>query len=233
MKTAIVIVVLLAASVCFGEVMLDSRGTPLQQGAGEPGAFSHPGDLLYEHECYVYGEEYDPASGQYHYYQELEGDWFEQAPGNIYWISIQAVVVFPPQWGWCESEELWNDEGVVKSVYPFGLPDWTPLSDPLGYPVEFAFVLWGSDGLPKWAQYPLPGGASVSSQLDPYWIMDSECADDFLCTDPVPIAAVEWWGAYFNGGQVPPDYFIIRFYADVPASPVEATSWGSIKAMFQ
>jgi hypothetical protein len=233
MRIAIVLSVLLIANACFGGVMLDSMGTPLQQGAGRPEPFSHPGELLYEHECHVYNEEYDPDSGQYHYFQDFEGHLFEQIAGTIYWVSIQAVLVFPPQWGWCESADLWNDEGVVKSVYPFGLPDWTPLSEPLGYPVEFAFILYGADGLPKWEQHPLPGGASVSSQLDPYWIMDSECADDFLCMDGVPIAAIEWWGNYFNGGQVPPEYFIIRFYGDIPASPVEDASWSSIKAMYQ
>ena len=231
MKIAIAFAVLLVASVALGTPTLDKEGTPLQTGPADPD-FSHPGDLLYERACYVYNEEYDQAYDQYHYYQDLGADPFDQAPGNIYWISIQAFVAFPPQWGWCETDELWMDEGVIRSDYPFGLPDWTPLSVPLGDPVEFAFVLWGADGLIKWAQYPLLGGTAISSQLDPAYGMDSECADDFLCTDPVPIAAVEWWGVYFNGGPVPPDYFIIRFYSDVPVSPVEDTSWGSIKAMF-
>ncbi len=230
MKIAIVLAVLLAAGVCFGAPTIDKEGTPWETGPADPG-FSHPGDLLYEHACYVYNEEYDPDCDQYHYYQDLGADYFDQVPGNIYWISIQAVLAFPPQWGWCESDELWMDEGVFRSDF-FGFPDWSPLNDLLGYPVEFAFVLWGADGAIKWAQYPLLLGATISSQLDVAYGMDSESADDFLCTDPVPIAAVEWWGVYFNGGPVPPDYFLIRFYSDVPVSPVEDTSWGSIKAMF-
>jgi hypothetical protein len=51
--------------------------------------------------------------------------------------------------------------------------------------------------------------------------------------DPVPIAAVEWWGDYWNGDPVPPDFFWIRFYTNVPAVPVEDVTWGSIKAMFR
>jgi hypothetical protein len=232
MKTAIALAVLLAASVAFGAPTLDSEGTPWQTGPADPD-FSHPGDLLYEHVCYIYNEDFDPYYDQYHYYQDLDGEYFDQVPGNIYWISIQAVLVFPPQWGWCETDMLWMDEGVIRSDY-FGIPDWTPLSVPLGYPVEFAFILWGADGLPKWEQYPLIGGTAVSSQWEGFvGGIDSECADDFLCEDPVPIAAIEWWGDYFNGDPYPPDYFIIRFYSDVPASPVEETSWGSIKAMFQ
>ena len=66
MKIAIVLAVILAASVCFGdEPMLDNRGTPLQTGPSDP-SFSHPGDLLYEHECYeiqeAIGAEAAPAS---------------------------------------------------------------------------------------------------------------------------------------------------------------------------
>jgi hypothetical protein len=232
MKFAIVLVVLLAASACFAEPALDRFGTPMQEFNGDP-YYSHPGNLLYEKTCYGYAEYYDMNFDQYQYFVDLGPDFFEQAPGNIYWISVQAVLVFPPQWGWCESIDYWMDEGVVRSVYPFGLPDWTPLSEPLGEPVEFAFVLWGADGLPKWEQYPLVGGTAITSQIDDYWIMDSECADDFLCDDPTPIAAVTWWGVYFNGGPLPPDAFIIRFYSDVPASPVEDVTWGSIKAMYQ
>jgi hypothetical protein len=32
---------------------------------------------------------------------------------------------------------------------------------------------------------------------------------------------------------VPPELLIIRFSSDVPASPVEKKSWGSIEAMFK
>jgi hypothetical protein len=230
MKTAIVLAVLLAASVALGAPTLDREGTPWQTGPADP-SFSHPGDELYYHECFVYYEEYDPQFEQYHYYQDIPH--FDQVPGNIYWISIQAYLLYPPQWGWCETDALWMDEGVIRSDY-FGLPDWTPLTVALGYPVEFAFVLWGADGLIKWAQYPLLGGGFISSQYEGFvGGLDTECADDFLCMDPVPIAAIEWWGDYWNGDPYPPDYFIIRFYSDVPASPVEETSWGSIKAMFK
>ena len=230
MKTAIALAVLLAASVALGAPTLDRAGTPWQTGPADPD-FSQPGDLLYYHACYYYYEEYDPDYEQYHYYQDIP--YFDQVPGNIYWISIQAVLLYPPQWGWCESPDLWMDEGVIRSEY-FGLPDWTPLTVALGYPVEFSFILWGADGLPKWVQNPLLGGSTISSQLEPIaGGLDTECADDFLCMDPVPIAAVEWWGNYWGGDPIPPDYFIIRFYSDVPASPVEDTSWGSIKAMFR
>jgi len=232
MKTAIALAVLLAASAALGAPTIDREATPWQTGPADPD-FSHPGDELYYHECFIYNEEYDVNYEQYHYYQDLD-TYFEQVPGNIYWVSIQVHLVFPPQWGWCETDQLWMDEGVIRSEY-FGLPDWTTWTAAAGSPVEFAFVLWGADGLVKWEQYPLLGGDAYSSQWEGYaGGIDSECADDFLCMDPVPIAAIEWWGDYWNGDPIPPYYFIIRFYSDVPpSSPVEDVSWGSIKALFR
>jgi hypothetical protein len=39
---------------------------------------------------------------------------FEQTMGNIYWLSIQAVVDNggPVQWGWQESDDYWNSNAV-------------------------------------------------------------------------------------------------------------------------
>lgn len=71
----------------------------------------------------------------------------------------------------------------------------------------------------KWAQLPMIGGVAVSSQYDSEYPFYSECADDFLCGDDDPILAIEWWGDYWNGSPFPPDYFIIRFYANASASP--------------
>jgi hypothetical protein len=72
----------------------------------------------------------------------------------------------------------------------------------------------------KWEQLPLIGGTAVASQYDPVYPFYAESADDFLCEDGTPITAVEWWGQYWNPGYViSPDYFVIRFYDDVPAPP--------------
>jgi hypothetical protein len=232
MKTAIVLSALLMASVAFGSPTLDKEAATWEIGPLDQD-FSHPGELIYEDTCFIYTEEWDPNYEQYHYYQVLEPP-FEQVPGNIYWISIQAYLLYPPQWGWCETETPWMDEGVIRSEY-FGIPDWTPLSVVLGYPVDFAFVLWGADGAIKYAQYPLPGANAISSQYEGIvGGLDTECADDFPCNSPFAITAIEWWGSYWNPGEPPfADFFIIRFYTNVPISPVEETSWGSIKALFK
>ena len=72
----------------------------------------------------------------------------------------------------------------------------------------------------KWAQVPGPEAEALSSQLAADYPFDARSADDFLCEDGAPVTAVEWWGNYWNPGEPPyADYFIIRFYSDVEASP--------------
>lgn len=107
-----------------------------------PGPPSHPGTMLYEELCTVYTEEWDDAYSQFRYFQELTVP-FEQIPGTIYWISIQAVMVFPPQWGWCEGGPHWNDYA-VQDFELLGIPRWTTIS----YLIDFAFVLYVDVGSP-------------------------------------------------------------------------------------
>lgn len=105
-----------------------------------PGPPSTPAELLYLFECYDYNEEYDPNYDQYHYFCEIPP--FFQEAGNIYWLSVQPALCFPPQWGWCQCAEeyYWNDQGVLKSDY-FGVPNWTEINILVGYYVEFSFIL--------------------------------------------------------------------------------------------
>jgi hypothetical protein len=105
--------------------------------------WSQPLDLLYFYECVNYNEEYDPQYDQYHYFCELYPPFFQEA-GNIYWLSVQAVLLFPPQWGWCECDPMyyWNDEAVMDFAL-LGVARWTPISQipDIGVYKELAFVL--------------------------------------------------------------------------------------------
>lgn len=236
MRAAVVLFAVLCAGTVLAAPTVTSVSLSPGGGSGAEPPWSQPGDLLYEEYCYEYEEVYIPELDQYFYFQELP-TWFFQDPGDshtVYWISIQAMLAYPPQWGWCETDMYWNDEAVMRSNW-FGFPNWTPWTNIVGYHVEMAFTLLNSVGGVKWAQYPVPGSTYYSSQWDPNQPgIDSETADDFLCTDFDPIAAIEWYGGYWNGNPVRPEYFIIRFYSDIPAgSPVEKTSWGSIKCMFK
>lgn len=108
-----------------------------------PGSpYSHPGELLYEEECYAYTSE--GVAGQpeeYYYYTGLPVA-FDPEGGNTYWISIQAVHP-DDQWFWleCDASYYWNDEGVVRSEY-FGFPDWVTVAEASGTTREFSFVLY-------------------------------------------------------------------------------------------
>jgi hypothetical protein len=83
---------------------------------------------------------------------------------------------------------------------------------PVWEPVKQAVV--------KWAQLPDPEGNVLASQYASDYPFDARSADDFYCEDGDPISAIEWWGGYWNPGEPPyADYFVIRFYADVPGPP--------------
>ena len=110
--------------------------------------FSHPGIVLYDEAVYAWTEEYSAGGdmySQFHYTCDLPVPFLQEA-GNIYWIQIQAVHIRTGycQWGWaqCLVDYQWNDEAVLKSDY-FGVPDWTPLNQLIGYHFEPSFVIYG------------------------------------------------------------------------------------------
>ena len=106
--------------------------------------FSQPGNLLFEEYCYDYTEEYDATLGIFHYYQELTTP-FNQVQGEVYWVSFQAVLVFQPQWGWCECDPqyYWGDEAVMDFAL-LGYPRWTTMTSATGTYYELSFVLHGA-----------------------------------------------------------------------------------------
>ena len=76
------------------------------------------------------------------------------------------------------------------------------------------------EGIVKWAQLPDPEGNALASQYAADYPFDARSADDFFCSDGTPIVEVEWWGDYWNPGEPPyAEYFVIRFYSDVPGPP--------------
>lgn len=104
--------------------------------------FSHPGDLFYEEMLYSWTAEYIPDTDRYHYSADLPIA-FDQAGGNIYWISIQAVHEVPGRWYWveCLESDYWNDEGTIRCE-SIGIPDWVPISQFAAEYYEFSFVLY-------------------------------------------------------------------------------------------
>ncbi|MBD3348115.1 MAG: hypothetical protein GF400_02830 [Candidatus Eisenbacteria bacterium] len=110
------------------------------------GGLPKPGELLFEQTCFDFVEEVLPdQTWWYHYYCALDPP-FEQAAGETYWLSVQAVYPWYEggQWGWgeCVSGDYWGGE----AVYVFdalGIDEWAPVSssDPYEHR-ECAFVLY-------------------------------------------------------------------------------------------
>jgi hypothetical protein len=107
-----------------------------------------PGMLLYDEGVYAWTEEYTTGGdmySQFYYYAELPLPFLQEA-GNLYWIQIQAYHTRTNycQWGWaqCLADYHWGCESVLKSDY-FGVLDWTPLSQLIGYHFEPSYVIYG------------------------------------------------------------------------------------------
>lgn len=114
-------------------------------------SFSHPGKMIWEHECSDYNWEfvaYDkdprqpfgaPALAEdscFQYYCDLpEDEWFYQehdpnGHGTIYWLSIAAIyesgvdIIFP--WGWKTRPHFFQDDAVRIETLEAGAAGWPP-----------------------------------------------------------------------------------------------------------
>ncbi len=80
---------------------------------------------------------------------------FVTVPGETYWVSIQAVHCFPPQWGILEGD----GDGVGSVMWSpfFGYDEWTPNEVVDGYTADLAFAL-----LTEPVEFPQPSFVDVS-----------------------------------------------------------------------
>lgn len=100
-----------------------------------------PGDVIYTHNSTEYNETIGSPNG---YCTEIEA--FNKADGVTYWLSVQAVLCYPPRWGWAAGEGD-GTEGYLR--YPFaGIPDFANPSqiDGIGIFIELAYVLYNAEG---------------------------------------------------------------------------------------
>jgi hypothetical protein len=182
---------------------------------GDPGSFSHPGQVIHEIICYNYrfefvGWDYDPWLGEYEacfvFEQDFEPhEWFYQDPAGdpaIYWVSISACYDLAPPpphpWGWKtrprDPESAAPDDAVViweptmpvlGSAYVLG----QPLFFPDGTSADVAFELIAEEqgsGI-KWDQPPVYN--PDSQHPDCFWGWD-EISDYLMLTGP--IVADDW-----------------------------------------
>jgi hypothetical protein len=99
-----------------------------------------PGDMIYEHQTADYNETVGSPNG---YCTNMPA--FNKADGATYWLSVQAVLVFPPQWGWASGDG--NGVGVWQRFPLLGFEDWTSSEVAFGDVRDASFVLYNEDGV--------------------------------------------------------------------------------------
>ena len=82
-----------------------------------------------------------PEGADFKYEADL-GAGFSADAGSTYWVAIQAVMTFPPQWGISASNSIQGSE--LMFGFPLlGTPYWTPGTTVFGTPRVSAFQLYG------------------------------------------------------------------------------------------
>jgi len=178
---------------------------------------------------------YSPANGTFEQNNHLTGYkyTFKISPSEafhqtgteknpvIYWLTAQAQVVHTPgtvatRLGWRTSTNHWNDAAAwVKAQESYDGFAWGPSQYPKGHTlsgksIDLAFTIETQK-------------ADVSPALR------RMVADDWMSRNGLPVTGMVWWGSYLgygylpgNGQQmtapVPPDYFLLSIWADVPGS---------------
>ena len=65
------------------------------------------------------------------------------AADTKYWISVQGIINFPPQYGWSGKTTIYGDDVEFRSEY-FGFPDWVDGSTVFGTEYDVVFWLTGT-----------------------------------------------------------------------------------------
>jgi hypothetical protein len=114
-----------------------------------------------------------------------------------YWIAIQAVFCFPPQWGWANTGSI-QLASAVQGFPLLNMPFWTPIDPEL----DMAFQLTGKpepceelecEGSIYWNEEGVPAGSTQRAQ---FMVMNVACDCSVLCWE-----IIKWpeWGTWtFN-----------------------------------
>jgi hypothetical protein len=211
---------------------------------GDPTTFSHPGVVIHEvirpmadiTETIV-GWDYMPQTGEYEamFKYDLILDpseyFYQEAGGNIYWISIAAcyeptpIVDIAYPWGWKtrprDPASLAPDDAVriFEPWWPVLGTSWVdgePIEWPEGESWDMAFELTARPATEviKWEQRPelipnpFPPPDECYYGWDEWSVAGSPqiVLDDWLCTTDAPVSDIHWWGSYQDWvDEFPPD----------------------------
>jgi hypothetical protein len=175
-----------------------------------------------------------------------QDNYIEQTQDDIFWISIAAVYGedYQHPWGWKTRPWHWMDDAVTFYVEGDPMPGIVidPVSTEMmpleyegeSYDVSFElntdpnYIKWEQlyTGLRHWDSYTdiYSTGTEYYGEL----YIDAMAADDWLCRRRTPVSSIVWWGSYLGymympcepivEPPIPPDYFLISVWTDVPAS---------------
>jgi hypothetical protein len=168
-------------------------------------------------------------NGNYEYDVTLSPP-FVATGGVKYWIAIQAVFAFQPQWGWVNTD-MFQLSSSVQGFPLLGTPFWTALS------LDMAFYLSGGAACPM-SVSPEAGTAPAESFFDVMLTFDGtvfvNCVDETLacylvftsndCDESQVVVPVFMWSAR---GDVMPDcvinisdvVFLINYWFLDPPGP--------------
>jgi hypothetical protein len=119
---------------------------------------SLPGEVVWEYRAFDYDEvlvgydknpDGEPNEPVFRYSVRLPDDvWFRpNARTGIYWFSVVAVYTDPlPQivhpWGWTDHAHVFESGAFVIDYRARAMPEWRPLRDPEGRPLDMSFTLF-------------------------------------------------------------------------------------------
>ncbi len=154
----------------------------------------------------------------------------------VYWLDVQAMVADENcRFGWKASSNHWNDAAAWAAAVEPHLGLWQPVAYPPAHPlaqtpIDLAFSVstdqevfetkWKqlpepyapTDGMQGWNEVSVHGGAQI-------------VADDWICTNDLPVADVHWWGSFraWSQEQPPqlPDAFVLTIWTEAPGAPGE------------
>ena len=173
-----------------------------------------------------------------------QDDFNEMTQDDIYWLSIAAVYdsSYEYGWGWKTRPWHWMDDAITFYVEGNPMPgividpistEMTPLEyEGESYDVSFEldtdpnYIKWEQlyTGLRHWDSYTdiYSTGTEDDGEVEIYTM----AADDWLCRQRTPVSSIVWWGSYLGyvytpcepivEHPIPPDYFLISVWTDVP-----------------
>jgi hypothetical protein len=146
----------------------------------------------------------------------------------VYWLDVQQQIPDSYIFGWKTTVNPWND----AATWVWGPSAHEPYNGIwnqmvyMGQPKNLAFQLIGLEEikLTKWSQPPMPYTPPAFLGWDQRSVYDDSAgivADDWACTNNLPVTDLHWWGSYlyWSAEEPPlvPDAFQIAFWTDVPA----------------